>query len=293
MFKYFINIILIGFVVAGLVNCNKNTYHNPPKISFSNIDHDTMIPFGKTIKVGFDVSTNNYNVTNILIKLDTGSGFQTVFDTGMNVSNIHLNYFITKGASKIENYRFIARDIEGMSSIIELKIIKDSNNSFGEIILMKNVLLDAQGHEPKKWLFNTTLESSQTIEEAYDNQDKIDLVYYYSQIDENVIASPGANIEPEIFDNFPVNFSLENWTSRNTTRFKEATISVLQFDEIKNDSLLIVSYGSADGKRKAKSLQKDKIYSFKTQNSKFGIIKVNQIEGQAGGYILFDVIIQK
>jgi hypothetical protein len=128
-----------------------------------------------------------------------------------------------------------------------------------------------------------------SIAEAKQNQEIIDIIYYLGE-DENTLASPGANIEEGIFD---PDLAPSTWEYRNTTRYIPLDMSVEEFNQIENDSTLLVSYIEGEGKRKAKYLEAGKIFSFKTQDLRFGMVKINEVVGETEGSVSIDIKIQK
>ena len=113
---------------------------------------------------------------------------------------------------------------------------------------------------------------------------------YYDGEDNETIGSPGANIEDGIF---PDEYNPGNWDYQNTTRYIKTDLSPDEFYQIQNDSMLLVSYVEGEGKRKAKELQVNDVYSFKTQNIKYGMFLVSEVIGSASGSIKIDIKIQE
>jgi len=101
------------------------------------------------------------------------------------------------------------------------------------------------------------------------------------------MGSPGANIENGIFEG-----DLQSWNIRRTTRFIELNIPPEVFEVSTNDSLLIASYMEGSGKRKAKLLAPGMIFSFKTENLKYGIFRVIEVTGTDNGTVKIDVKVQ-
>lgn len=126
------------------------------------------------------------------------------------------------------------------------------------------------------------------MQDAYGIQGDIHMLYFYdaNSGDLNTIASPGANLNG-ILD-------LSSWTTRNTARFYQVTMTQEQFDAVSDPAYVVSLYSEADGKRKAKNLKAGDIYSFKLEsNGKYGILRVTEVTGQADGKILFSVVMQK
>ncbi len=124
------------------------------------------------------------------------------------------------------------------------------------------------------------------------------LVYYVVDEDQPspVFSSPGEmdyySVEAKEF--YP---SIINWTTRNYTLWdisvEDDPVSVEAFEACHNDSLLIVSYDEAWGKKKFKWADAGEVIPFITQSGKKGLIKVNTAEHSNNGIINFDIKIQQ
>lgn len=123
------------------------------------------------------------------------------------------------------------------------------------------------------------------------NQAAIDILCFYEEASDNFIAlaAPASNIGG-IFtgDSAP-----EFWTTLNQTYFTLPSndITVAEFDALADGEAIIESYFNAEqtsGNRKAKNMQVDNIWAFKTANGTFGLLKVTAVEQGATGYVEFE-----
>ena len=148
----------------------------------------------------------------------------------------------------------------------------------------------AQGNTEKGQFYSLQKEKMMTQTEAYLDQGRIDLLYYYDTVDEDehTIASPGANIDPSIFGGG--DYSVTGWGTKNTARFIEANISEDEFFASTNDSLILANtFDFNSGKRKAKKLAAGKIFSFVTDTQLKGLFLVKDVQGEENGSIKIDV----
>ncbi|MCF8298032.1 MAG: hypothetical protein K9J13_10845 [Saprospiraceae bacterium] len=282
-------------IIIAIFGCEKEkTDYPPPTIEFITesgfVFNDTILEIGENFKIGIKASNPNVNLTNFIIRVQSDE-LETYLDSGMNTPNLHFERNITKGIKESEKWIFIIRDKDGKSAEVSINIIKDSSSAFGNIKYYANIEMGAQNSSVGSF-YSLTNDSVYTLSSAFANQNKIDLCYYYDFIDtdENTIASPGANIDASVYTGAN---ALANWTSRRTTRFKVANISENDFLNANNDSLLIVSYGQSDGNRKAKNLKTTDIFSFKNNDGKVGLFKVNTITGTDAGTVNISIKIQE
>ena len=212
--------------------------------------------------------------------------YQRALDTGMNIQHFTITKHFTKGLDELETWTFIIHDKNRNADSTSVIIKLDSTSTFGPIDTYESLTLSAQGLAEPGSFFSFISGEIYSLDEAAQNQDIVDLIYYFGN-DLHTIASPGANIENGIFEG-----DLENWDIFRTTRFIEIDLPEDVFDNVQNDSLLIASYIEGEGKRKAKLLAAGNYFSFKTQDLKYGIFRVTEIEGADEGTIKLDVKIQ-
>jgi len=289
-----LTVVLIIITVA-IFGCEKEKVNYPsPLIQFVTdsgfVFSDTILALGQPFKVGINATNPKVNLTNFIIKVDSDEN-EIYLDSGMNTPNLYFERYITKGIKEFEKWIFIIRDRNGKSAEVSLNIAKDSSSTFGDINYFSSVELGAQNNAVGNF-FSLSEDSVYSLNSAYENQNTIDLCYYYDFIDtdENTIASPGANIDNSVF---PGTSGLSNWAIRKTSRFKTANITEQDFMNATNDSLLIVVYGQSDGNRKAKNLQSGNIFSFKNENGKVGLFKVNSVSGTDTGNINISIKVQE
>ena len=282
-------LVFISFLLSG---CEKeDSPAKPPSIQLiqnpGSISGDTTIGFGELMTFTIEASRGSDNLTN-LIAFRTGTGLtqQRVLDTSMNTPWFIVNKSFTKSPADTEYWTFVVRDKNRLSDSVSLVITRDTTADYGPVWLIESVLMSAQdlGSPGSFFSFQTGVYD---LNAAQQRQDETELLYYYYGEDENVIASPGANIESGVFEG-----DLENWTTRLTTRFTEIELSGEDFYAIENDSLLVAIYPEGDGKRKSKNLAAGKTFSFKTQDAKFGIFRIIEVVGQEAGTIEIDIKVQ-
>lgn len=252
------------------------------------ISSDTIIAPGQLMQFNVSATKGNYNITNFLI-LVNGDSSQVYYDTGMNVVSFTWTGSFAKSFDDDEVWEFIARDRYSRSGMVSILIQSDSSAGPGPIFTYSDIQLGAQSNQNEGGCFSLNDQFVYFIDEAFNHQELIDMIYYYGE-DNQTIASPGANIEDGIF---PDEYNPKNWTYRNTTRYIKTNLSPEEFNMIENDSLLLVSYSEGDGKRKAKELVADDVYSFKSQGAKYGMFLVSEVLGTDLGSVKIDIKIQE
>jgi hypothetical protein len=157
---------------------------------------------------------------------------------------------------------------------------------------VKKATLGAQDNTSTGGFYSVSENKVYTMDQGFQNQGVIDILCFYEQANGNniAIASPGSGITG-IFTGAS---SVENWTTLNTTRFTKTDLTVAEFDALAETDLLIeTSYDTANNFRKAKDLQLDDIYAFKTQAEAYGLFKVTEVVQGTDGSVAFEVKVKK
>ena len=115
------------------------------------------------------------------------------------------------------------------------------------------------------------------------------MIFYYGPYN-STLASPGETQAPNYFTVVP---PISQWIPRNVTMYDTTTLSVTDFDNSHNDSLILNTYNDLNGKKKAKYLAAGNIFTFKTQSGKLGILKVISVDAGTSGSVTMSVKIQK
>jgi len=297
----FLYITIVAVLTVAVQGCSDNENVYPaPVIGFDTgnglISNDTVLLLSDTVyfrvtaETRSDMPLTHFNYT------ITADSVVTSVDTGIFETHFVYDKMAVKGIAYEETWAFYVRDRYGIrSETISVKLTKDSASIFGDITHIPSVVMGAQENSGIGSFYSLSEEVVYTQDEAYNNQDKTDLLYFYDLLesDENTVSSPGANIDVSVF---PGSMGLENWTTRRTTRFVyQDAVSIADFEGCTNDSLILEhTFIYSSGKRKAKNLQPGDIYSFiLNDDGKKGMFRVLDVQGQETGAIEIEIKIQE
>ncbi len=288
-------LIIFMITITVIYSCEKkDTAYPPPSIQFISgsdyVSNDTTLKLGESFKIGIIAENPNVNLTNFIIRVESDVN-EIYLDSGMNTPKLNFEKTFVKGIKTFEKWIFIIRDKDGNSAEISVNVKKDTSSAYGQINFYPTIVLGAQNNATGSF-YALSEDSVYSQQNAFNNQDKIDMCYYYDFIetDENTIASPGANIDESVY---PGANGLSNWTILKTSRFKLTDLTESDFFNATNDSLLIASYGQTEGKRKAKNLQNGNIFSFKNEDGKVGLFMVNSVSGTDEGTVDISIKVQE
>jgi len=256
------------------------------KVANDYISGNAEIGAGSQYKVGIEASSENgENITNIIIK----SNGITVFDNGYNTPFLSEDITLVKSTEETEILTFIVRNRARLADSLSITITK-AEQAYGAITRYNSVILGCNENTTTGNYYSLINNLVYTQAEAYNNQDLIDIIYFFDPAgDENALGSPGANLTGIITGSD----APENWSIIRTTRYSRSAITILDddFNNSLNDSLILANLFT-DGGRKAKNLSNNQYWGFINNENKYGIIKIENVTGQSTGTLQFSLIMQ-
>ncbi len=280
-----------------MLSCKKDNQETPPQIEFIKqigyIWSDTTLPIGAHVKVGIMASKSNANITYFNIVMSANGTSQIAIDSGMNTSSFTFNYTIYKGVSDVETWTFMTMDKERNKATVSLTLKRSAVTNWGNVKSYNSVILGAQNNTVNGSFLSLNSGNTFLLPQAFLNQDSIDIAYYYGAPPtyySNTLSSPGETQAPTFFTGAN---GVNNWNTKNTTMYFMTTITATQFDQITNDSLLIVSYPLTGSTKKSKFVTTGQVISFKDQTGKLGLIKVIAVNGTDAGTTELAIKIQE
>jgi hypothetical protein len=283
-------IAIVTAAMAGFYACDKNSDSAPPTLHLLGTDGaitaDASAAMGDTLHFHLRAKAGSDKLLTLQVRIN-GS---TVKDSTYSSIGFELHQYLIKGADSLEVIEFIVRDYKSREARISVKVTLKGGVSWGPVVRYDDIELGAQDHASIGSFYAISGNQVMDLASAFSNQGLVDLIYYFEAGDANTIASPGANLTASLFTG---PYALSQWTTLRTTRYKKVNLTAPDFQQCSNDSLLIASYGTGDGNRKAKNLAAGHYYSFMTEDNKAGLFYVKSIIGQSAGTIIIDLITQQ
>jgi len=243
---------------------------------------------GSLMKFKIKAQSEVMPLTNFVITYNNGSE-EYFLDTGIYSHNFEYTLEIIKGIATEETWKFFVMNKSRESSYVSLKIALDTGGVFGAIKTY-NITLGAQNNTQAGSFFSFSDESVYTLEQAFNNQQLVDISYCYYTESESTLSSPNDNDAPSVFTG---TYGISNWQYRNEARYNITSLTSLDFDNVLNDSLLIASYDVVGAKRKGKNIETGQVWAFRIQSGKIGLIEVGNIETGTGGNAALKIKIQE
>ncbi|MFA6128399.1 MAG: hypothetical protein WC699_13945 [Bacteroidales bacterium] len=274
-----------------IISCKKD--NGDPTIKFvpgpGFTGKDTLIKVNHNLIVALKLTWNGADLLEQLEVLQNDMSVQTFAVEG---DTTNFNLTLTKGPAETEKWSFVVKDVKGNQSSVSLTLTKDPNSEYGAIVYYSPVILGAQNNTAKANFisFQTVPATTYTLEGAFTNQSKIDMLFYSDQLTLATLASPGSDI-PE--DLYPGSRSINLWTLRPLTRFMKSTMTSGDFVSLSTDAGMVDGWKDAGSLTIAGNLKVDDVWLMKMQNGKLGAILVKRITAGDAGEIEFGIKVQQ
>lgn len=255
------------------------------------------IPVGGTIRIGVLASGAGVPLTYIRIDRISGNDTVTQLDQGIFAGNEGLDedYTFSKNESAIELWRIMVMNADRDTTTKTLTVFRGSGSAYGAINSYVSIKIGLQNNTSlghyldvnKGIVFDETTVSG--------HESEIDLLSYYyitSGLSSPTFTCPGYTAAVGYYP------KISNWTVKNSLIYDYQTsdnnlVSIRQFDAATNDSLLVTAYKPDKVSGNCKYGYTGKVIPFKTQDGKYGMIKVLHADEKEDGVIEIAVKIQK
>lgn len=281
------------FLIAGTVfvtSCNKDEDTQGPTLNLKGgsgyVSADQTISAGDEILVGVMADAGDANLSRFKLSSTFNNVPTPILDTTFNSASFDMDFALTFSEASVGANRLLFEVWDKDNNRAEKAFIVtvESNavavNKYSDIELGSHN--DAIGS-----FYNSAENLIYTVAVAKENQAKVDFIYYYGDTHGNTIASPDDEVVGGI-----TTFQLDQWTTKNATRFMADVITAEQFDAI-GDDYEFPPFTSTDTKFLDQLEVNDVLY-FKTAAGKLGFIKVVSVTTpNRGDRATFDIIVQE
>lgn len=252
---------------------------------------------GATISIGVIASGGDAALTYIRIERISGSDTTVQLDRGIYKERPGLDedFSFPKGNAASETWRVLVMNADRDTATATLVVRKAPGFNFGPIHHYSDVVVGMQNNTTSPSYLDADLGQVYDIVTVSGKENTVDMVayfYYTSGLPSPSLACPGYT---SVVGYYPV---INNWPEKNTTLFDYNTsdndlISVEAFDAATNDSLLITGYNPTKVSGNCKYAYAGKVIPFKTQQGKYGLLKIVLADEHEEGTMLMEIKIQQ
>jgi hypothetical protein len=285
--SYLLSLLMVaGFLIT---SCTKDETTEPlsPNLAFlggeyepgkDRVDADISLTVGEEFVFGISASTaSDQNLKRLLIqrKFENVSTI-TMLDSAFNL--VSISFDITTFAYPTvgtEDFEITVFDKNDKSTMISFTVTTEP--AAPDITTYDDKILGAQASSTGS-SFASVDGTVYTLDQAKINSDKIDFLYFYGATNFATLAAPDDADAASVFTGPN---GLDSWTFKNATRFKTTTLSSTDFDAILSNSQLVpvATLPTQPNLSKANDLAVGDVLAFKTADQKFGLIRIDAING--------------
>ncbi|MBN3036684.1 MAG: hypothetical protein JW861_13955 [Bacteroidales bacterium] len=294
--------ILLGLLVMAslmITSCSKDDDEETPQdvkpvISFQTggnyTSSDVTIAQNETITVGIVCNANSNSgskLSNFKLYLIINNQTQpAIVDTALNATSFSESWIISFQDVFTGKLYGEITDKAGEKNSVSFNITVEA--AAGGILTYSQKLLGSYQSATGS-SFASIDGTIYTLADAKANAAKIDFLYFFGATNQATIAAPD---DPDAATVFTGTNGLTTWSVLNDTRFKATTLTSANFDDIQDDTQIVVAAQGAN-LSKANTLQVNDVIAFITTTGKSGLIRVDNIVAGADGTITISVKVQE
>ncbi|PID94162.1 MAG: hypothetical protein CSA95_04505 [Bacteroidetes bacterium] len=278
-----------------------------PTISFAvgdeYVSSDVTVPAGSEIRIGLNAEANansgakltNLKMVRHFVNLNNNQTIE--WDSSFSVNNYSIDFLITTYQEEgTDTFVFTITDEKGEKAEVTLDVTTEI--TYGPLNKWEDKKLGDQ---------NNTIGSSfasldgtvYSLEQAKENSEKIDFVYFYGATNKATLCAPSDEAAAQVYNN--PNNGVATWGTRNATLFKATEVTAEQFDAIPDDNdTQVIAFATGADQPKINKLDDEGapvVLGFETVSGKKGLIKIQEIvQGNSigtAGHIMITVKVQQ
>lgn len=302
--------ILIGTLIGLLfitMACKKEDKTTlEPKIILKNgagySINEQLVPVGGKLKFGITASDGGAIITNLRIQRIADGKLITELDKGLYIKDggLDFDYSANKSSANQEVWQFFVMNSNRDSAITTITINLGAGSAYGEIYHYPSIKVGMQNNTvyPNYLDLHTgNLFTKANVTGHEVDVDLVGFVYTTSGVLSPTLCCPGYTGSSSVTgsDRYP---EIEAWSIKRLTQYDYFSsdnnlVNPVKFNQAMNDSLLVASYKPGSVSGLCKYCNTGKIIPFRTEDGKYGLIRVLHADLTNDGYMELDVKIQK
>jgi len=267
------------------------------KTGIAYTQNGAYISVGGPIKIGVLASGAGSPLTYIRIDRISVHDTLTQVDRGIYIGSegLDANYSFSKDTSSIEHWIVLVMNADRDNAIQKLTFYKGSGTAYGAINSFEDIKLSFQSNHDNGHFLDVhtgNVFDGTTVTGHESDIDIIAYFYFTSGLTSPTFTCPGYTAAIGYYS------QMNTWPVKNTTLYDYRTsdnnlVTTVQFDAAQNDSLLVTAYKPDKVSGNCKYGYTGKVIPFKTQEGKYGLIKVIHADEKEDGMIEIAIKIQK
>lgn len=255
------------------------------------------VPVGGQIRLGIQASGAGAALTYLRIYRITSVDTLTQVDRGIYAGREGYNadFVFSKDTSLTETWVVSVMNADRVITQKSLTILRGSGTAYGELNYYPSILFGLQANTSLDHYLDVDRGVTYNQATITGHEAEIDLLCYYyvtSGLPSPSFTCPGYTAAVGFYP------ELATWPQKSTTLFDYRStdnnlVTVDQFDSAMNDSLLVTAYKPDKVSGNCKYCYTGKIVPFKTDEGKYGLVKVIRADEAETGSIEVAIKVQK
>lgn len=258
---------------------------------------NAQIPTGGTIRIGVLASGAGAPLTYIRIDRITGDDTVTQVDRGLYAGRegFDADFTFAKDTAAVEVWKITVMNADRAQAVDSLIVYRGSGSDYGPIRHYASVVFGFQSNPDLGHFVDADLGIVYDEAGVNGKENTIDFLGYYyvtSGLPSPSLTCPGYTSAVAWYP------MLSGWSARNNTLYDYLStdndlVSAADFDGAVNDSLLINAYRPEKVSGNCKYCYTGKVVPFKTEDGKYGLIKVIRADQTESGSMEIELKIQQ
>lgn len=259
-----------------------------------------IIPVGGRLSFGIVATEGSAPLTNLSVFREVHGKRITELDKGIYIESGGLDFIFNavKSNAEIEIWHFRVFNANRDSATVKLTITLGEGSAYGPVFHFTSVRIGMQENTifPKYLdLHSGIAYSSENLTGNESLIDFVGFVYKTGGVMSPTLCCPAYSGSSSVTGFYP---EIASWSVRNSTLYDyfssdNGLISNALFDSATNDSLLVTAFNPGNVSGLCKYGYAGRVIPFKTEDGKYGMIKMMHSDTTASGYMEMEIKIQQ
>lgn len=296
---------LLLFLGGVLMACSeeKSEHQNPPILVLKTGDYtpnEALIPVGGKISFGITAAEGDAPLTLLRIQRTSNGNVITELDKGLFIikGGLDFTFNSVKSSSEVENWTIMVMNANRDSAKVNRTVLLGEGSAYGPIYHFTGIMVGMQNNMqyPQFLDFHTgNTYSSSTVQGNEALIDFVGFVYFTGGVWSPTLCCPAYSGSTSVTGFYP---QIGSWAIRNSTLYDYYSsdnnlVDSTLFLAALNDSLLVESYKPGNVSGLSKYANTSKIIPFKTEDGKYGLMRIMHSDQIPEGYMEIEIKIQQ
>ena len=262
--------------------------------------NDKFVPLGGKMKFGIKATNGGAIITYLRIQRIADGKMITEKDQGVYLKdNLDIDFNFTKSLATQEIWRFLVMNSNRDSATATLTVNRGTGTDYGEIFYYPSVKIGMQKNTEFPNYLDLHTGNLYTKTNVLAHEADIDLVgfvYTTSGILSPTLCCPGYTGSSSVtgIERYP---EIESWSIKRLSQYDYYSsdnnlVNLEKFESAQDDSLLVASYIPEKVSGLCKYCNAGRIVPFKTDDGKYGLVRVLHSDLTETGYMELEIKIQ-